>query len=81
MSTTIRNDTGYRVFHKDSMKIAWDFITGETSVNKNEYRRRREGSYFYIRYEKNSLSIHLFAHTSTQYFYLFNFFFCVRHIF
>jgi len=31
------NDTGYRVFHKDSMKIARDFITGEMSVNKNEY--------------------------------------------
>lgn len=39
------NDTGYRVFHKDSMKIARDFITGEMSVNKNEYtdgRSRRE---------------------------------------
>jgi len=31
------NDTGYRVFHKDSMKIARDFIMGEMSVNKNEY--------------------------------------------
>lgn len=31
------NDTGYRVFHKDSMKIARDFITEEMSVNKNEY--------------------------------------------
>jgi hypothetical protein len=27
------------VFHKDSMKIARDFITGEMSVNKNEYGR------------------------------------------
>lgn len=39
------NDTGYRVFHKDSMKIARDFITGEMSVNKNEYtdsRRQRK---------------------------------------
>lgn len=34
------NDTGYRVFHKDSMKIARDFITGEMSVNKNEYADR-----------------------------------------
>lgn len=25
------------MFHKDSMKIARDFITGEMSVNKNEY--------------------------------------------
>lgn len=41
------NDTGYRVFHKDSMKIARDFITGEMSVNKNEYtdskRQRKVG--------------------------------------
>lgn len=41
---------GYRVFHKDSMKIAWDFITGEMSVNKNEYgegeRKRRTDSTF-----------------------------------
>lgn len=36
------NDTGYRVFHKDSMKIARDFITGEMSVNKNEYAGQNE---------------------------------------
>lgn len=52
------NDTGYRVFHKDSMKIARDFITGEMSVNKNEYAdraskrwyggvgKKREGPFF-----------------------------------
>lgn len=40
------NDTGYRVFHKDSMKIARDFITKEMSVNKNKYtkERAREGA-------------------------------------
>lgn len=33
------------MFHKDSMKIARDFITGEMSVNKNEYAdRAREGA-------------------------------------
>lgn len=37
------NDTGYRVFHKDSMKIARDFITGEMSVNKNEYSEGESG--------------------------------------
>lgn len=31
------------MFHKDSMKIARDFITGEMSVNKNEYKARARG--------------------------------------
>lgn len=52
------------MFHKDSMKIARDFITGEMSVNKNEYadrasegarrrgtegRERARGAFLFIR--------------------------------
>lgn len=33
---TVKRYWIHRVFHKDSMKIARDFITGEMSVNKNE---------------------------------------------
>lgn len=47
---TIRNDTGYCVFYQDSMKIAWDFITGGTSVNKINTTDEEKDHFFFPLY-------------------------------
>ena len=50
---TVKRYWIHRVFHEDSMKIARDFITGEMSVNKNEWEGRERcggnGTSFYGR--------------------------------
>lgn len=56
------------MFHKDSMKIARDFITGEMSVNKNEYkaraRRRVAREKKTAREERQQRVVFLFVHLS-----------------